>query len=185
MWCGAEMSARELPYKQIGLQGLTTNRKEKSVPCGEGGNLTDYVPWHFCPRSVMLYQIHTGFSDYKEGQEPILHFVTTVEKVSSLGLHFAFTDRHAKTSYAQFFDDLSHLPELDWPVIQSPNFARTNDEPDRPYIKEAEFLIHRFVPLEAIVGIGVHSQRYKDDCDRILEEADVNIKVKVYPRWYY
>ena len=64
----------------------------------------------------MLCQIHTGRSDFKGGQEPILHLITTVEKIASLKLRYVFTDRHAKTSYAKFFDDLDHLKDLDWSV---------------------------------------------------------------------
>lgn len=185
MWCGSEMAARGLPYKQIGLQGLTTDRKNKEVPCGPKGCLTDYVPFHFCPRSIMLYQIHTGRSDYKEGQEPILHFVTTVQKLEQLNVPFVFTDCHAKTAYAQFFDDRRELVELDWPTIASDSFGRTPDDPDRPYRKEAELLAHRFVPLAAILGIGVHSQRWKEDCDRLLQQAGISLRVQVHPRWYY
>ena len=69
--------------------------------------------------------------------------------------------------------------------FKSPSFGRTPEEPDRPYIKEAEFLVHRFVPLEAIIGIGVHSQRWKEDCERIMEEGRVNMRVEVHPKWYY
>jgi len=185
MWCGSEMEARAVPYTQIGLKGLTSARKNKAVLCGPGGDLCDYVPWHFCPRSVMLFQIATGRSDYAGGQEPVLHLVTTVEKIESMGLRYVFTDRHAKTSYAKFFDDRANLGELDWQTIASDSFARTESDPDRPYRKEAEFLVYRFVPLVAIVGIGVHSQRWKDDCDRLISAAGFSIPVKVHTRWYY
>jgi hypothetical protein len=36
----------------------------------------DCVPFYFCPRSVMLFLIHSGRSEdivYKGGQEPIVH----------------------------------------------------------------------------------------------------------------
>jgi hypothetical protein len=185
MWCGAEMARRQLPYKQIGLGGLTANRQKKEVPCGPQGSLSDYVPFHFCPRSVMLYQICTGFSDYKGGQEPILHLVTTVEKLRELDVPCVFTDRHAKTDYARFFADPTKLAELDWPAIRSNTFTRTDDDPDRPYRKQAEFLAHRFVPLAAILGVGVFGRRWKDDCDRLIHQAGLNVRVKVHPRWYY
>lgn len=179
------MAKWNLPYKQIGLLGLTANRKNKLVMCGPQGSLTDYVPFHFCPRSIMLYQIHTGRSDYKGGQEPILHFLTTLEKLDEIDVRYVFTDRHAKTAYAQFFCDRSQLSELDWPTIMSHSFERPEDDPDRPYRKEAELLAHHFVPLEAILGIGVHSQRWKEDCDRLFQQARVRMRVQVQPKWYY
>lgn len=185
MWCGAEMAARGLPYKQIGLRALTTNRKDRVVPCAPGGNLSEYVPWHFCPRSVMLYQIHTGQSDYDGGQEPILHIVSTVQIVEEQGLPFAFTDRHAKTGYAGYYSSVDELGKLDWDTISSRRFSNTPDDNDRSYRKAAEFLVKRFLPLEVITGIGVHSQRWKDDCDRVLSAENLRIPVRVCTGWYY
>jgi hypothetical protein len=186
MWCGAEMLRRGLPYKQIGLHSLTANRKDKTVPVGKGGNLSDYVAFHFCARSIMLCQIHSGMVEtYQEGQEPVLHLVTTVERVRELDLPYAFTDRHAKTRIAGFFDDHNDLGRVDWDIIKSQRFARTEDDPDRPTRKEAEFLVHKFVPLNAILGIGVFSQRWKDDCDGLLREGGIGLQVKVQPGWYF
>lgn len=185
MWCTAESHARGLEYLQIGLFDLTRQRKERQVPCGPGGRLSDYVPFHFCPRSIMLYQIDTGRSDYKGGQEPIIHFVSTVETLQQQALRFVFTDRHAKTSYARFFDDVRQLEALDWRTIRSNEFARTEDDPDRPQRKEAELLVYQFVPLTAILGIGVHSKKWKEDCDHVLRAANMSLRVEVKTKWYY
>jgi ssDNA thymidine ADP-ribosyltransferase, DarT len=134
----------------------------------------------------MLYQIHTGRVDtYTDGQEPVIYMVTTVEKIRQLELPFAFTDRHAKTNYADFFDDVAKLTELDWPTLKSSVFSRTEEDPDRPARKQAEFLVHRFVPLNAILGVGVYSQKWKDDCDDLFEAASLKIRVKVHPGWYF
>lgn len=179
------MASRGLPYMQIGRQGLTANRQDKVVECGPGGCLSDYVPFHFCPRSVMLYQIHTGQSDYQGGQEPVLHVVTTVEKLIAMGIPYVFTDLHAKVRYASFFDDPADLGKLDWSTIRSTSFSRTEDDPDRPYRKEAELLVHQFVPLDAIVGIGVFNLRWKGECDLLLAQTGQNLKVKECSRWYY
>jgi ssDNA thymidine ADP-ribosyltransferase, DarT len=186
MWCGAEMERRRLDYEQIGLQGLTKDRADRPVPVGPKGNLCDYVPIYFCPRSVMLYQIHTGqVPTFRDGQEPILHLVTTVEKIAECQRRIAFTDRHAKTRYAAFYDDPDDLPNLDWEVIGSTQFAGTDDDPDRPTRKAAELLVHRFVPIDAILGIGVYSQKWKVDCETQLARACSDVRVKVNPGWYY
>lgn len=186
LWCGNEMASRSIEYKQIGLQNLTQQRQGRPVPTAPGGNLNDYVPFYFCPRSVMLFNIHTGrVPTYTEGQEPIIYLVTTVEKIVEDGHPFAFTDRHAKMTVARFSTDPAELEALDWPTIQSTDFAHRVDDPERKDRKAAEFLVHRFVPLTSILGIGVYSQSWKDDCERLLAGAPVELRVKVHPSWYF
>lgn len=186
IWCGNEMAARSIPYKQIGLQNLTQQRNVRTVPVGPGGNLNDYVPFYFCPRSIMLLNIHTGrVLTYTEGQEPIIYLVTTVEKITQEAHLFAFTDRHAKLLVARFSTDPSELFLLDWPTIQSNDFAHRVDDPERKDRKAAEFLVHRFLPLSSILGIGVFSQKWKEDCDNLLAAAGVDLRVKVHPGWFF
>jgi hypothetical protein len=76
-----------------------------------GGTLGDYLPFNFCPRSVMLFAVSKGHQDYKGGQETIVHLVSTVGRAVALGRAWAFTDRHAELGHALHFDDLSKLPK--------------------------------------------------------------------------
>jgi len=134
----------------------------------------------------MLYQIHTGkVETYTEGQEAVIYLVTSVEKIVKLDLPYVFTDRHAKMTYAEFHEDKAKLSELDWPTIQMNNFARSESDPDRPTRKQAEFLVHKFVPLEALQGVGVFSKKWKDDCDNLFVAAGVEMNVKVHTKWFF
>jgi len=48
-----------------------------------------YVAFYFGPRSVMLYQLHTGWVEgYREGQEPLIHLVSTSQAVEGAGLAY-------------------------------------------------------------------------------------------------
>jgi len=114
------MHERQLPYKQIGNQELTVGRSSKAVTVGPAGRLNDYVPFYFCSRSVMLYQIQTGrVPTYLDGQEPIIHLASSVETIVQHGLKYVFTDSHAKTNMAAQYSDVSALDQLDWDIIQS------------------------------------------------------------------
>lgn len=186
LWAGNEMAAKSIPYRQIGLQNLTQQRMGRAVPIDPGGNLNDYVPFYFCPRSVMLFNIHSGrVPTYTEGQAPIIYMVTTVETIAKDSHPFVFTDRHAKFAVASFSSDLSDLTLLDWPTIQSDDFAHRKDDPERKDRKAAEFLVYRFVPLQSILGIAAYSQKWKDECDRLLKAAEIQVKVKVHPGWFF
>ena len=185
LWCANEIASRVLNYKTIGNKDLTQSRFSSSVPCGPGGNLNDYVPFYFCPRSVMLYSIaRRNSKTYGGGQKPVLHLITTVEAVARAGLSYVFTDRHAYVHTRQIYDDLTRLDQLDWDTIRSEKWANTESDPDRRERKMAEFLVHRFVPWTHIQGIGVFSQSYKEDAETVLKRFEVNTRVEIKQNWY-
>jgi hypothetical protein len=186
LWCGNVLKDNGLPYKTIGNQDLTAHRADRSVRCSQGGNLNDYVPFYFCPRSVMLYLIHKKHeTTYGGGQEPVIHLRSSTEVLSAAGLKWFFTDRNAHISYAAQIDDPSKLNELDLATIQSNTWHNTAEDPDRKERKMAECLVHRFVPWNCITGIGVFSQRYREDALAILTKYRSSTEVRIASGWYY
>lgn len=186
LWCGNEVVNRNLPYFKIGNTDLTIKRAEREVRCSRGGTLNDYVPFYFCPRSVMLYLIHRRHeSTYGGGQEPVIHLVSSAEQIDRSGLPYLFTDRQAYVLYADQIDDLGRLPELDWKTIRSNDWKNTDVDLDRQERKMAEFLVHNFVPWSSITGIGVYSKRYKDQAEQILKAYNDETQVQVMTSWYY
>jgi hypothetical protein len=73
----AAMIARGGPSQPIGMSAIKRRRVEElEVSCHPGTKVGDYVPFYFCPRSVMLYVIHRANHpdlSYRGGQEPIVH----------------------------------------------------------------------------------------------------------------
>lgn len=65
----------------IGMADVKRRRATRPVECYRGTFVADYVPFYFCPRSVMLYILYKGNHagiDYRGGQEPIIHLRATV-----------------------------------------------------------------------------------------------------------
>jgi hypothetical protein len=58
--CKNELEARALSAISIAHQQIQDRRARWPVPLDPGGVLHDYVPFYFCPRSPMLYAIHSG-----------------------------------------------------------------------------------------------------------------------------
>lgn len=55
----AEIIARGGSAMVIGMSEIKRRRVERlPVPCHSGTKVGDYVPFYFCPRSIMLYVIH-------------------------------------------------------------------------------------------------------------------------------
>ncbi|MGE0685035.1 MAG: DUF4433 domain-containing protein, partial [Candidatus Binatia bacterium] len=113
-------------FPRIFHRHLQDRRALTSVPCGPGGTLHDYVPFQFAPRSPMLYAMRRGgVEGYDEGQEPIIHFVSTFQDIQKTGLEFVFTDGHAAVEFTDFFADPSQLDYIDWQVMKARYWADT------------------------------------------------------------
>lgn len=54
LWCDAQRIARSIGHTNIGLLHIKQRRMNRPVVTHAGGKLGDYVPFNFCPRSVML-----------------------------------------------------------------------------------------------------------------------------------
>jgi hypothetical protein len=58
------------------MQTVKDRRLSQPVSCHPSDKVGEYVPFYFCPRSIMLYIIHKqNHSElaYRGGQERILH----------------------------------------------------------------------------------------------------------------
>lgn len=63
-----------LPYRPIHNTDIQNVRHARSVPCGLGGTMHDYVPFYFGCLSPMLLQLKTGrVAGYNEGQAPLIY----------------------------------------------------------------------------------------------------------------
>ncbi len=98
---------------------------------------------------------------------------------------FAFTDGHADMSLTDFFDDLCDLDQIDWPLMSSRYWNDTTNDPDRTRRRQAEFLVHNFLPWELVSEIAVIDTAIKMDVEQILHTVGHRPVVKVCRTWYY
>jgi hypothetical protein len=181
----AALEAAGLEHANIAYNSIQQQRAAKVVPCGPGGSLHDYVPFYFTRRSPMLYTINRGNVPCAGGQENIIHFVTTAQRIAALELGFAFTDGHGIMSYTDFYDDLSDLGEVDWDVIGATYWHDTAEDGDRKRRKQAEFLIRDHCPWTAISHIVVRSQARATQVTGIIAQLQHQPQVVVRSNWYY
>jgi hypothetical protein len=175
-------------YRPIHRQDIQEARRTYSISVGRGGTAHDYVPFYFGPRSVMLFQLHTGrVSGYIEGQEPLIHLVSTCQTVADQGLDFAFSDGHALARFTAWYDDLTDLARVDWDAAYAIRWNDTSEEPDRQRRKQAEFLVHRECPWNVVAEIGVYNEAAKTLVEQALTQHGRlgTIPVRIRPEWYY
>ena len=153
-----------------------------------GGVLADYVPFYFAPRSPMLGAIHIGkVEGYTEGQEPVLHLVSSAEAWVQMGNIPVFTDGHAIIQLSDFFNDLQHLNRIDWKITQERYWHDTDDDNDRTRRREAEFLAHQFFPWPLISEIGVMTNAMAKAVNEVLKQNPESHRPVIATRrnWYY
>ncbi len=151
---------------EVGNLGVKGQRRRREVDVGPGGVVADYVPFYFTARNLMLYQIQTGRVDtYRRGQNGLIFLCTTLEAVTERGLSWVVSDRNASTSLARFTSNVADLDRhVDWPLASTPTFDRTPEDSERPQRHQAELLVHRAVPWDAVMFIG---SRDADDLARV------------------
>jgi len=173
-------------YEVIGNRDLISRRLHREVPVEPKGVLGDYVPFYFTPFSPMMYNIYTGRGDVTQrANEEIVILVSSLRKVATLELPFVFTDRHAYTPLAQFYNKLEHLDQIDWPLLQQRNFKRNFDDPVQIERYQAEALIYKSLPVEGLIGIVCYTDELKLQIEQKVEQRSLNLDVHKLPKWYF
>jgi len=164
LWCDAQRISQGFGRINIGYNHIKARRMRHLVTVSKGGVLGNYVPFNFCPRSVMLYVVSQGHENYDEGQQPIVHLVSSIDTIMKYGRPWAFTDRHADLAYARQFDSLNDIDKVVWVVMPERYWA---GDPDVKEKRQAEFLVYEWCPWHAIEEIAVVSQRVKNKVEDI------------------
>lgn len=181
LWCDAQRVARGLANTNIGYSHIKERRMRHPVTVAAGGTLGNYVPFNFCPRSVMLYVVAQGHENYREGQQPIVHLVSSIETIRKTGRPWFFTDRHADLGYANQYDSVDKLGEVDWSVMPE----RYWSDPEVKERRQAEFLVHDWCPWQAIEVIGVIDREIAARVEAAIAGAAHKPRVEVHGDWYY
>lgn len=186
--CDAEISQRRAGGTTIGMSSIKQRRLTLPVRCHPGDHVGDYVPFYFCPRSIMLYLIYMANHpelSYRGGQGPIVHLEADLEEVvdwaNEAGRRWAFSLSNAAAVYTQFRKDLTQLDEINWTAVAATDF-RSSDVKEG---KQAEFLMHQLFPWSLVRRIGVQSRATMQRVIDAMEGASHRPKVEMMQAWYY
>ncbi len=188
LWSDASMVKQCKPKSSIGMGEIKERRFELPVKCYPDDFVADYVPFYFCPRSIMLYVIYSANHPeltYRDGQEPIIHLEAELYRVidwaKAKGQRWAFTLSNAGAYLTEFRNRLEDLNELDWDVIAAEDFR------DRQVSegKQAEFLVYGFFPWHLIQRIGVYSSSIRDQVFQELARTLHSPTVEILRHWYF
>lgn len=169
----------------VGMATIKQRRLEKiEVTCHRGTTVGQYVPFYFCPRSIMLYLLHKGNHPdltYRGGQGPIVHLRSdlrrTITWADEHGVQWAFSDSNAGSFYAQFYNQVQDLERLNWAAIESHDFR----DPVIKEGKQAEFLFYGAFPWELVEKLGVANNNTLAAVQNIVQ----NVQASIEPGWYF
>lgn len=172
----------------IGMAEVKGRRAIKPVACYPETFVADYVPFYFCPRSVMLYILykgnHPGIS-YRGGQEPIIHLRAPLLRVTrwaeDTGHNWCFSLANAAAGYSQFRNSLTQVQEINWPAVDSTDFRDENIKEG----KQAEFLVHEFFDISLFDEVGVFSPTLASRVEQSFAGLSRPPLVAVHREWYY
>ena len=189
LWSDAKRIEIGLECDVVGMSHIKQRRlKEIEVDCHPGTHVGDYVPFYFCPRSIMLFILHRGNHpdlDYSEGQAPIVHLQADLQSIvrwaEDNGRRWAFTDRNAGTYIARFFNRIDQLHEVNWEAVAANDFRNIVIKEG----KQAEFLVHTSFPWRLFEAIGVHDHSALAGVQQAIGKAANRPVVGVKPDWYY
>jgi len=148
--------------------------------------LSDYVPFYFTPFSIMMFNIKTGYGGITKRQNrDIVIFVSSIHRLLQLALPFVFTNQHAYAADTDYYSDPAELRQIDWPLLRSRNFKTDDADPGKQLRYQAEALVHRHAPLQALIGVGCFDAAMKQRLDEMVAQSGAQITVKVTPTWYF
>ena len=186
--CDATMVRRPETGTNIGMSNIKERRLSLPLSCYPDSCVGDYVPFYFCPRSVMLYLIYRANHpelDYRGGQEPIVHLESDLHSVvdwaDANGWRWAFSLSNAAAHYTQFRISRDSLDEINWNAIAASDWR----DPAAKEAKQAEFLVHQFFPWHLVSRIGVISERIGNCVASVIRNAAHKPKIEVQRAWYY
>jgi len=174
-------------YINIGNPEIIDVRTETPVKIEDYGMIGDYIPFYFTSKSIMLYNIQTGFRHPfvpKRNPSEILVMKFKIEELSSLESKWFFTDGQANDKATTHYNNLTDIDKIDWESIHQNNFSKSDDF-DRGRRYQAEFLVKNEVQISHIESLNVYNDKAKEYVEKILKEYNLEIRVNNNKIYYF
>jgi uncharacterized protein (DUF433 family) len=173
----------------VGMSTIKQRRlNEIEVSCYPGTKVGQYVPFYFCPRSIMLYILHMGNHpdvSYKGGQGSMIHlqadFHTVIEWANSNKVRWAFSNGNAGAYLTTFYNHPSKLSEIDWTAVSATDFRDAKMKEG----KQAEFLMFDVFPWTLIDKIGTINSTIATKVQTAIANAEHQPTIAPEPSWYF
>jgi hypothetical protein len=111
--------------------------------------------------------------------------VSSLHHLVAQGVPFVFTNWHAYSQMAEYFTDLAQLGRVDWSLLQSRDFEHDPDDPGKKERYQAEALVWKHVPLDALLGVCCCTGAVGQQIEAQLDQRGLALKTVVQSGWYF
>lgn len=189
LWSDAKRLELRQATSVIGMSRIKARRlTEIQVACHPGTMVGQYVPFFYCPRSIMLYILYRGNHqdiEYRDGQQPIVHLVADLEAsiqwATRAGVRWALSPSNAGARYSTFYNARDDLHRIDWDAVANRDFR----DPTIKEAKQAEFLVFDWFPWDLVEQIGVFDQNIGQIAMQGISTASHRPPISVQNDWYF
>ena len=134
----------------------------------------------------MMLNIKTGHNDVSQRENAdIVILVTSLHKLRASGVRYLFTNGHAFLRETDYFEDLADLVKVDWDLLRRKDFKRDPEDPGKLGRYQAEAIIHRHMPVDALSGIACYDSRAQERVDHEVQTRGLTLKVRAMSSWYF
>lgn len=188
IWSDAKRIELGIGAHVIGMSQIKQRRLEElEVKCYPGTKVGEYVPFYYCPRSIMLYILHRGNHesiDYTGGQGPIVHLQADLHRSirwAEKNSRWAASPTNAGARYTDFFHDVGEFSKIDWEAVGNRDFR----SPSVKEGKQAEFLVYEKFPWTLVEHIGVFDEDIKVLAEQAVQAGSHDLPVRIENSWYF
>ncbi|MET3501754.1 hypothetical protein ABIC45_003366 [Mucilaginibacter rubeus] len=151
------------------------------------GLVGEYVPFYFTPRSIMLYNIVTGYyapKVPKREKEEIIVIRCMIKRLIMQDRWF-FTNGQANDEETTHFANINFLDRIDWSCIQQSNFSKSDGDYDRQRRYQAEFLVYESVPVACIESICVYNEKVQAWAQKMINDSGKQIPLHIHKPYFF
>lgn len=189
IWSDAKRIDLQLETNLVGMSRIKRRRLETiDVSCHPGTKVGQYVPFYYCPRSIMLYILHRGNHpdiDYTEGQAPIVHLQSDLRQclrwAEENDIAWALTPSNAGALYADFYNSKAEFGRIDWQAVANRDFRGATVKEG----KQAEFLVLNSFPWSLVEHVGVFDQKKGVLAKKAIARSRHRPTIRVENGWYF
>ena len=173
-------------YINIGNTEIIDVRSNTPVRIDGYGMIGDYVPFYFTSKSIMLYNIHTGYWHPKVPKRKSSEIMVMRFNIADLCEldHWFYTDGQANDRATTHYNSLDNIDCIDWNSIQNSNFSK-GDDIDRARRYQAEFLVRNEVPIDKIESLNVYDEQSQQYVKDILKQFGMGIEINMNKKYYF
>jgi hypothetical protein len=86
---------------------------------------------------------------------------------------------------ASYFTDLNDLDKVDWDLLNRKDFKHDPDDPGKKERYQAEALVWKHLPVEALIGICSYTSGVDEGIQTELAKCNLKMQTTVQRNWYF